>query len=35
MLDASGVLPIIHVRLWQPEKTKMMDLESFINKFNF
>lgn len=35
ILDASKDLPIIHVRLWQPEKKDMMSLDEFINKFEF
>lgn len=35
ILDASQAQPIIHVRMWQPETTDFMDMEDFINKFNF
>lgn len=35
VLDASKELPIIHVRLWQPEKSNMMTLDEFMNKFEF
>ncbi len=35
ILDASKELPIIHVRLWQPDKTDMMSMEDFINSFKF
>lgn len=35
VLDASQEQPIIHVRLWQPETSEFVDLEDFINKFNF
>ncbi len=34
VLDTRGQLPIIHVRLWQPDKTEMVSLQEFINKFN-
>lgn len=32
LLDASKDLPIIHVRLWQPDKTDL-DIDQFINHF--
>ena len=35
ILDASQKLPIIHVRLWQPEKSDAMSLDDFMNKFQF
>lgn len=35
VLDASKDLPIIHVRLWQPEKSNMLTLDEFMNKFEF
>ena len=35
VLDASKELPIIHVRMWQPDKKEMMTIEDFINKFEF
>ena len=35
VLDASKDLPIIHVRLWQPEKNDMLTLDEFMNKFEF
>lgn len=35
VLDASKELPIIHVRLWQPDKTNMLTLDQFMNKFEF
>lgn len=35
VLDASKELPIIHVRLWQPEKSNMLTLDEFMNKFEF
>ncbi len=31
--DTRGEYPIIHVRLWQPDKTEMMSLQEFISKF--
>lgn len=31
--DTRGKNPIIHVRLWQPDKTEMMSLNEFISKF--
>lgn len=33
VFDTRGKNPIIHVRLWQPDKTEMMSLNDFINKF--
>ena len=35
ILDASQKLPIIHVRLWQPEKSEVLSLDDFMNKFQF
>ena len=35
VLDTSEKQPIIHVRLWQPEKKDMISVEEFINKFKF
>ncbi len=35
ILDASKELPVIHVRLWQPEKSNMLTLDEFMNKFEF
>ena len=35
ILDASQKLPIIHVRLWQPERSDVMSLDDFMNKFQF
>lgn len=35
VLDASKELPIIHVRLWQPDKKDMLTLDEFMNKFEF
>lgn len=35
VLDTSKELPIIHVRLWQPERKNMVDLDEFMNKFEF
>ena len=35
MLDPSGPLPIIHVRLWQPDKGDLMNLDEFLSNFNF
>lgn len=35
ILDASKELPIIHVRMWMPDKKEMMTIEEFINKFEF
>lgn len=32
--DTRGEHPIIHVRLWQPDKTEMMSLQEFISKFS-
>lgn len=32
--DTRGEHPIIHVRLWQPDKTDMMSLQEFISKFS-
>ena len=32
-LDTRGEHPIIHVRLWQPDKTEMMSLQEFVSKF--
>lgn len=33
IFDTRGKNPIIHVRLWQPNKTGMMGLQEFISKF--
>lgn len=35
VLDASKELPIIYVRLWQPEKSNMLTLDEFMNKWKF
>lgn len=35
VLDASRELPIIHVRLWQPEKADLMTLDEFMSNFEF
>lgn len=35
VLDASKELPIIHVRMWQPDKSDMMSIEEFMSKFKF
>lgn len=35
VLDASKELPIIHVRLWQPERSNMLTLDEFMNQFEF
>ncbi len=35
VLDTSMELPIIHVRLWQPEKKEMLTLDEFMNKFKY
>lgn len=35
VLDASKKLPLIHVRLWQPEKSEMLTLNEFINGLEF
>lgn len=35
VLDVSKKLPVIHVRLWQPEKSNMLGLDEFMNKFEF
>lgn len=32
--DTRGEHPIIHVRLWQPDKTEMVSLQEFISKFS-
>lgn len=34
VFDTRGKLPIIHVRLWQPDKNIMMSLQEFISRFN-
>ena len=34
VFDTRGKHPIIHVRLWQPDKTDMMSLQDFISKFS-
>lgn len=34
VFDTRGQLPIIHVRLWQPDKTNMISLQEFISKFS-
>lgn len=34
VFDTRGKLPIIHVRLWQPDKNNMMSLQEFIARFN-
>lgn len=34
VFDTRGKLPIIHVRLWQPDKNNMMSLQEFISRFN-
>lgn len=34
VFDTRGKLPIIHVRLWQPNKNNMMSLQEFISRFN-
>lgn len=33
VFDTRGKLPIIHVRLWQPDKNNMMSLQEFISRF--
>lgn len=35
VLDASQELPVIHVRLWQPDKADLMSLDEFMNNFEF
>lgn len=35
VLDASQELPIIHVRLWQPDTDNFIDIEEFMNNFKF
>lgn len=35
LLDTSSELPIIHVRLWQPEASDMLTLDKFMNRFEF
>lgn len=35
VLDTQYELPVIYVRLWQPEKNDMLTLEQFMNKFEF
>lgn len=34
VFDTRGKLPVIHVRLWQPDKNNMMSLQEFISRFN-
>lgn len=34
VFDTRRKLPIIHVRLWQPDKNNMMSLQEFISRFN-
>ena len=34
LLDPSGELPLIHVRLWQPNKSDLMDLDEFLSIFD-
>ena len=34
VFDTRGKLPIIHVRLWQPDKNNMMSLQEFISRFS-
>lgn len=34
VFDTRGKLPIIHVRLWQPDKNNMISLQEFISRFN-
>lgn len=34
VFDTRGKLPIIHIRLWQPDKNNMMSLQEFISRFN-
>lgn len=34
VFDTRGKLPIIHVRLWQPDKNNMVSLQEFISRFN-
>lgn len=35
MLDLAGELPLITVRFWRPEKTGLMKMDDFVNKFEF
>jgi putative uncharacterized protein (fragment) len=35
LLDVSKELPMIHVRLWQPDKSEMLSLDEFINGLEF
>lgn len=35
MLNMQGELPVIEVRLWQPDKDKMVDLDKFFSTENF
>lgn len=35
VLDASKKLPLIHIRMWQPEKSDMLSLSEFINELEF
>lgn len=34
VFDTRGKYPVIHVRLWQPDKTNMVSLQEFISKFS-
>ena len=35
VFDASKELPLIGVRLWQPDKTEMVKIQDFVKKFKF
>ena len=35
VFDASRELPLIGVRLWQPDKTEMVKIQDFVKKFRF
>lgn len=35
VFDASRELPLIGVRLWQPDKTEMIKIQDFVKKFKF
>ena len=34
VFDTRGQLPLLHVRLWQPDKNNRMSLQEFISRFN-
>ena len=35
VLDTSDELPLIHVRLWQPDKTELVGLDEFMSKWTW